>query len=97
MLKNLKAVLDAGGSSLENVVKTTILLKDISDFGTVNSVYGKCKLIEIIYFLTSHGLDLLFSDFPETSIPPARATYAVSALPKGFIFSFHSLISCCPC
>lgn len=41
VLKNLKAVLEAGGASLESVVKTTVFLKDMSDFAVVNSVYAK--------------------------------------------------------
>ncbi len=41
VLENLKAVVEAGGSSLENVVKTTIYLKNLSDFQTVNEIYGK--------------------------------------------------------
>ena len=40
-LKNLKAVLEAAGSSLENVVKATVFLNDINDFATVNGVYAK--------------------------------------------------------
>lgn len=39
--KNIKAVLEASGSSLENVVKTTCFLKDMSDFAAFNKVYGK--------------------------------------------------------
>jgi 2-iminobutanoate/2-iminopropanoate deaminase len=39
-LTNLKAVLEAGGSSLEQVIKTTVFLKDISEFGQMNEVYG---------------------------------------------------------
>lgn len=39
--KNLKAVLEASGSSLEQVVKTTCFLKNMSDFATFNSVYEK--------------------------------------------------------
>ncbi|MCB2210873.1 RidA family protein [bacterium] len=38
-LKNLKAVVEAGGSSLENVVKTTVFLKDMNDFVAMNGVY----------------------------------------------------------
>ncbi len=38
-LKNLKAVLEAAGSSLAQVVKTTVFLKDMDDFGTMNQVY----------------------------------------------------------
>jgi len=41
VLKNLKAVLTAGGADFEHVVKTTIFLKDMNDFATVNDVYAK--------------------------------------------------------
>lgn len=40
VLKNLEAVLVAAGSSLAHVVKTTVFLNDINDFGAVNGVYG---------------------------------------------------------
>ena len=40
VLKNLKAVLEEAGSSLDKVVKTTIYLKNMSDFAQVNKVYG---------------------------------------------------------
>ena len=39
--ENLKAVLEAAGSKIENVVKTTIFLDDINNFAAVNEVYGK--------------------------------------------------------
>jgi len=39
-LKNLQAVLEAAGSGLENVVKTTVFLNDISEFGLMNEIYG---------------------------------------------------------
>ena len=39
--KNIKAVLEAAGSSLENVVKTVCFIKDMSDFAAFNEVYGK--------------------------------------------------------
>jgi len=38
-LQNLKAVVEAGGSSLENVVKTTVFLKDMNDFVAMNGIY----------------------------------------------------------
>jgi 2-iminobutanoate/2-iminopropanoate deaminase len=41
VLKNLQAVLQAAGTDLEHVVKTTVFLKNISDFATVNEVYGR--------------------------------------------------------
>ena len=39
-LANVKAVLEAAGSSMEKVVKTTIFLADIADFAAVNEVYA---------------------------------------------------------
>jgi 2-iminobutanoate/2-iminopropanoate deaminase len=40
VLDNLKAVVEASGSSLENVVKTTIYLTNIDDFSKVNEIYA---------------------------------------------------------
>ena len=40
-LNNLKAILEGAGYSLEDVVKTTIFLTDMSNFGTANTVYAK--------------------------------------------------------
>jgi 2-iminobutanoate/2-iminopropanoate deaminase len=40
VLENLKAVLEAAGSSLEHVVKTTVYLTDMADFPAMNEVYG---------------------------------------------------------
>ena len=39
-LDNLKAILEEAGTSLGNVVKTTVFLKDMNDFASVNEVYG---------------------------------------------------------
>lgn len=39
-LKNLKAVLEDAGSSVENVLKTTVFLDDIGDFAKVNEIYA---------------------------------------------------------
>lgn len=41
VLKNLSAVLEAAGSSLNGVVKTTVFLADMNDFAAMNEVYGK--------------------------------------------------------
>ena len=41
VLKNLKAVLAAADYSLADVVKTTIFLRSMDDFGAVNAVYGE--------------------------------------------------------
>lgn len=39
-LENLKAVLEAGGSSMCRVIKTTVFLADMNDFAAVNEVYA---------------------------------------------------------
>jgi 2-iminobutanoate/2-iminopropanoate deaminase len=40
VLRNLAAVLESGGASLQSVVKTTVYLADLSDFTAMNGVYG---------------------------------------------------------
>lgn len=40
VMENLKAILEAAGSNMEQVVKTTIFLTDMSLFSAVNEVYG---------------------------------------------------------
>lgn len=40
-LDNLKAVLEAAGMGLEDVVKTTVFLADMNDFAAVNAIYAK--------------------------------------------------------
>jgi 2-iminobutanoate/2-iminopropanoate deaminase len=60
-LRNIRAIIDAAGLSMSDVVKTTILLADIADFEVVNAVYARYV----------------------SDPPPARATYAVAALPRG--------------
>jgi 2-iminobutanoate/2-iminopropanoate deaminase len=41
VLENLKAVLEAGGSSLKKVIKCTVFLADMNDFAAMNQVYGE--------------------------------------------------------
>jgi 2-iminobutanoate/2-iminopropanoate deaminase len=41
VLENLKAVLEAAGSSIDRVLKTTVFLKDMGDFASMNEVYGR--------------------------------------------------------
>jgi 2-iminobutanoate/2-iminopropanoate deaminase len=41
VLRNLRAVLEAAGSSLDRVVKTTVFLKEMGDFAAMNEVYGR--------------------------------------------------------
>ncbi|HEY4768443.1 MAG TPA: RidA family protein [Candidatus Limnocylindria bacterium] len=40
-LRNLSAVLDAAGTSLDRVVKTTVFLTDMADFAAMNEVYAR--------------------------------------------------------
>ena len=41
VMENLKAVVEAAGSSLDRVVKATVFLKNIGDFAVVNEVYAE--------------------------------------------------------
>jgi 2-iminobutanoate/2-iminopropanoate deaminase len=41
VIENLKAILEAAGSSFDRVVKTTVYLKDMGDFAAMNQVYGR--------------------------------------------------------
>jgi 2-iminobutanoate/2-iminopropanoate deaminase len=45
VLENLKAVVEAAGSSIQRVVKTTVFLSDMNDFAAMNEVYSR-------YFVT---------------------------------------------
>ena len=40
-IANLTAILEAGGASLQNVVKTSVFLKDMNDFAAMNTIYAK--------------------------------------------------------
>ena len=40
VIQNMKAVLEAAGMTFENVVKTTIFIMNMTDFGSINTVYG---------------------------------------------------------
>jgi 2-iminobutanoate/2-iminopropanoate deaminase len=41
VLQSLKGILEAGGGSMDHVVKTTIYLTDLKDFAAVNEIYGQ--------------------------------------------------------
>ena len=41
VLKNLAAILEASGSGLEKVLRCTVFLKNMGDFGAMNEVYGR--------------------------------------------------------
>ena len=40
VMKNVIAILEAGGTSIDNVVKTTIFVKNLNDFNALNEVYA---------------------------------------------------------
>mgnify|MGYP001272197099 FL=1 len=46
VLKNLFAVLNAGGAKAEDVIKTTIFLTDLKNFQTVNAIYSEFFKVE---------------------------------------------------
>jgi 2-iminobutanoate/2-iminopropanoate deaminase len=66
-LKNLQAVLEEAGAELRSVVKVTVLLQNMSDFGAFNATYGH------IMQQAKH----------EGSPMPARTTFAAAGLPLG--------------
>jgi 2-iminobutanoate/2-iminopropanoate deaminase len=41
VMENLKGIVEAGGSSLDHVVKTTVYLSDMNEFAAMNAVYGR--------------------------------------------------------
>ncbi len=41
VLENLKAVLEAAGTGMKNVVKATVFIKDMNDFAAINKIYGE--------------------------------------------------------
>ncbi len=46
VLRNVKAILEAAGTHLQNVLKATVFVKDINQFGRINAVYGEYFLPE---------------------------------------------------
>lgn len=41
VFKNMTALLEASGTSMEQVVKTTVFIKEMNDFGKINEIYAK--------------------------------------------------------
>lgn len=71
VMKNIKAILEEAGSSLDKIIKCSIFVKDLSDFGKINEVYGS----------------YLSAPFParetvEVSKLPLNATVEISAIAK---------------
>lgn len=66
VLRNLGAVLEAANSSFENVLKCTIFMADMKDYGAINAVYAQ-------YFKPAGS---------SANTAPAREAVAVKELPK---------------
>lgn len=41
VLNNLQAIIEAAGATMQQVVKTTVFLKDLNDFGAMNAIYAE--------------------------------------------------------
>ena len=68
-LTNGKAILEAAGGTMADVVKTTVFLADMNDFAAMNAVYAE-------FF---------------TGTCPARAAFAVKAIPKGALVEIEAI------
>jgi 2-iminobutanoate/2-iminopropanoate deaminase len=77
VLKNLKAVAAASGSSIDKIVKTTCFLKDINDFPEFNKVYES-------FFKAG------FTQQGEESFP-ARSTIGGLQIPKGALVEIEAV------
>lgn len=44
VMENVKAVVEAAGMTLDNVVKTSVFIKNMDDFGTINRIYSEYYL-----------------------------------------------------
>lgn len=54
-LENLRAILEASGSGIDRVVKTTIFVQNLEQFGTVNEEYKKgIKNVKVTYLPSVH-------------------------------------------
>ena len=69
VLENVKAILEAAGSGMDRLVKTTVYLTDLTDFAAMNGVYAEFV----------------------GSVPPARATVQVAALPSGALVEIDAI------
>jgi 2-iminobutanoate/2-iminopropanoate deaminase len=41
-IRNVQTILEAAGLTLDNVVKSTVFIKNMNDFAAINAVYGEC-------------------------------------------------------
>ena len=80
VLKNLKAIVEASGSSVDKIVKTTCFLKDINDFPEFNKVYE--------LFFRDNAPNA--SQQEEVSFP-ARSTLGGLQIPKGALVEVEAI------
>ena len=76
--QNLCNLVEASGSKVENIVKTTVFIKEMNDFGKINEIYKK-------YFK---------EPFPARSCAdkcPARAAVEVARLPKDVLLEVEAI------
>ena len=66
--KNLKAILEEAGSSLDKVIKTTVFVKNIADFNKINEIYAT-------YFINNPARSLV-----EVSCLPKNALIEIEAI-----------------
>jgi 2-iminobutanoate/2-iminopropanoate deaminase len=87
VMQNLQAVLEAAGTSLENVVKTTIFLRYMKDFMAVNEVYGayfgKGKPARSTVAVSALPLKALLEIEAVALVPEPAATQAPAKGKKG--------------
>ena len=56
VLKNMEGVLSEAGLTFDDVVKTTVFLTDMEDFGVVNSIYGEKSLLKTLLRVPAYRL-----------------------------------------
>lgn len=77
-LLNMSKVLEASGSSLDKVVKTTVFLKDMNEFAQMNEVYSTVSITSCLFFLFFISKTNKFFSKHQ----PARSAVEVARLPK---------------
>lgn len=76
-LLNMSKVLEASGSSLDKVVKTTVFLKDMNEFAQMNEVYSTVSITSCPFLFLISKTNKFFSKHQ-----PARSAVEVARLPK---------------
>ena len=81
-MQNMGAILEAGGASYQDVVKTTVLLADMADFAQVNAIYGEWTYSKMVQ---------------HSAVVTVAVSYAVAAkVLLIFAYSLLHSPSCCP-